>query len=90
MQCFCAYQEEQEIDTATAYSVIDSEAAGIPICQILDREAIFSDLLGRAVAWVIIGVNMVLKSFIIKGITWVGEDTNSEQLSSITNGVFAA
>jgi hypothetical protein len=31
-----------------------------------------------------------LKIIIIKGITWVGEDTNSEQLSSITNGVFIA
>ena len=33
---------------------------------------------------------MILKIVIIKSITWVGEDTNSEQLSSITNGVFAA
>jgi len=35
-------------------------------------------------------VNLILKTVIIKGITWVGEDTNSEQLSSITNGVFVA
>lgn len=38
----------------------------------------------------IIAINLILKSVIIKGITWVGEDTNSEQLSSITNGVFFA
>ena len=38
----------------------------------------------------IIAVNLVLKKLIIAGITWVGEDTNSQQLSSITNGVFVA
>lgn len=31
-----------------------------------------------------------MKTTIIKLITWVGEDTNSEQLGSITNGVFYA
>jgi hypothetical protein len=31
-----------------------------------------------------------LKELIIRMITWVGEDTHSERLSSITNGVFAA
>jgi len=39
---------------------------------------------------VIIGFNIILKNIIIAAIKWVGEDTNSEQLSSITNGVFVA
>jgi hypothetical protein len=47
-------------------------------------------MLGQSVSFIIIAVNLILKSVIIKGITWVGEDTNSEQLSSITNGVFIA
>jgi len=38
----------------------------------------------------IIAINLILKILIIKLITWVGEDTNSEQLASITNGVFVA
>lgn len=49
-----------------------------------------SKIFGQSVAFVIIAVNLILKTVIIKGITWVGEDTNSEQLSSITNGVFVA
>lgn len=32
----------------------------------------------------------MLKLIIIKLVEWVGEDTNSEQKSSITNGVFYA
>jgi hypothetical protein len=35
-------------------------------------------------------VNAILKLVIIKLIQWIGEDTVSEQLSSITNGVFYA
>jgi len=45
---------------------------------------------GTSVAFVIIAVNLILKTSIIKLITWVGEDTCSEQLASITNGVFIA
>jgi len=47
-------------------------------------------VIGQSIAFTIIAINLVLKIVIIKSITWVGEDTNSEQLSSITNGVFVA
>jgi len=49
-----------------------------------------SKILGQSVAFIIIAVNLILRNVIIKGITWVGQATNSEQLSSITNGVFVA
>ena len=47
-------------------------------------------ILGTSISFIIIGVNVILKTSIISLITWVGEDTVSEQLSSITNGVFYA
>ena len=47
-------------------------------------------VVGQSIAFAIIAINLVLKIVIIKSITWVGEDTNSEQLASITNGVFVA
>lgn len=46
--------------------------------------------MGGGVSGVIVVVNLILKMVTIKGIEWVGEDTNSEQLTSITNGVFIA
>jgi hypothetical protein len=49
-----------------------------------------SKVFGSSIAFVIVIINLILKAIIIASITWVGEDTNSEQLSSITNGVFAA
>jgi hypothetical protein len=42
------------------------------------------------VTGVIVIINLILKTVTIMGIEWVGEDTNSEQLTSITNGVFIA
>lgn len=53
-------------------------------------DVIKSKVLGQSVAFIIIAVNIVLKMATVKGITWVGEDTNSQQLGSITNGVFVA
>jgi len=38
----------------------------------------------------IIAINIVLKTVIIKLVIWIREDTNSSQLASITNGVFIA
>jgi len=60
------------------------------MCQALKSDKLSSLIYGQSIAFVIIAINQILKMVIIKGITWVGEDTNSEQLSSITNGVFMA
>lgn len=49
-----------------------------------------SKILGTSIGFIIIAVNIVLKTTIISLITWIGEDTVSEQLASITNGVFYA
>jgi len=60
------------------------------MCSIYASDKLRSLIFGQSIAFVIIAINIVLKIVIIKGITWVGQDTNSEQLSSITNGVFIA
>ena len=51
---------------------------------------IHGKIYGQAVAFVIIAVNLILKALIIALIQWVREDTLSQQLASITNGVFIA
>jgi hypothetical protein len=42
------------------------------------------------ITFTIIAFNLVLKMVIIKLVTWVGYDTNSESLTKITNWVFIA
>jgi hypothetical protein len=47
-------------------------------------------LIGYSISFLIIFINLILKKVIIGLITWVGEDTLSEQIASITGGVFYA
>lgn len=47
-------------------------------------------MLGYSVTVVILAMNYILKILTIKLIQWVKEDTQSVQLSSITNAVFYA
>ena len=46
--------------------------------------------MGQSIAFIIIAVNIILKAVIIQLCFWIGEDTESEQKSLITNGVFYA
>ena len=41
-----------------------------------------------AIQYMIVGINFVLRLFIIKLIMYLGKDTESEQTKLITNGVF--
>ena len=43
---------------------------------------------GNAVQYMIVGINYILRLFIIKLIIFIGKDTESEQTKLITNGVF--
>jgi len=45
---------------------------------------------GTAVTVIIIAINTILKEITIRLITWVKYDTHSQQLTSITNGIFIA
>ena len=67
-----------------------AEAKEVQMCQLYFSDKTMSKVLGTSIGFIIIGVNVVLKIAIIKLITWIGEDTVSEQLASITNGVFYA
>jgi hypothetical protein len=44
--------------------------------------------LSNSVSYMIVGINYVLRLFIIKLIIYIGKDTESEQTRLITNGVF--
>jgi len=89
MQCFCADEKAEGVLSDKNY-VFTGETDGVEMCKAYNDDKITSKVYGQCIAFIIIAINLVLKTVIIKGITWVGEDTNSEQLSSITNGVFIA
>jgi predicted membrane-bound dolichyl-phosphate-mannose-protein mannosyltransferase len=60
------------------------------VCKEYNSDKTKNVVIGVGIAVMIIVINTILKILTIGLITWVGEDTQSEKLSSITNGVFAA
>jgi len=60
------------------------------MCSFYFGDIIIAKLVGYSISFLIIIVNLILKNRIISMTTWVGEDTLSEQIASITNGVFYA
>ena len=46
--------------------------------------------MGLAIAIFIVIVNLILQILIIESVTWIGEDTQSQQLTTITTIVFIA
>jgi hypothetical protein len=45
-------------------------------------------IIGGVMSFFIVAINTVLRMILINLIKWIGEDTHSQQLKSITNGVF--
>jgi hypothetical protein len=60
------------------------------MCAYYNHETLIATISGSSVSFFIVALNLILKKIIIKLIHWVGEDTLSQQLSSIANYVFAA
>lgn len=91
MQCFCQNQKKAGEHRAQKYTgTVDGETQTLPICEDFFSDKFKGTIIGYAITGVIIAVNEVLRMAIIALITWVGEDTQSERLTSITNGIFFA
>jgi hypothetical protein len=46
-----------------------------PICKQYSKDILMSKVLGQSIAFIIIGVNVILKLVIINLVIWIGEDT---------------
>ena len=82
MQCFCGWEARKGVDVKKKYSFISQKLQNkddkpIDMCNKYSNDKLRSLALGQTVAFVIIAVNVILRIVIIKGVTWVGEDTHS-------------
>lgn len=82
-------KQEKKFDLKISVEGLKSNKQ-VPICKYYFADKKQSVMIGGGISVIIIVVNGILKTSIIMLIQWVGEDTYSEQLSSITNGVFYA
>jgi hypothetical protein len=66
----------------------NEKGKGIEICHEYIDDYLEAMLWSNAVKYLIIGINFVLRVFIIKICIFMGRPTESEQTELITNGVF--
>jgi hypothetical protein len=67
-----------------------NEAQTLPICAQYQSEKFAGLIFGSFMSFIIVAINSILRIIMITLIKWIGEDTHSSQLKSITNGVFVA
>jgi hypothetical protein len=93
LQCFCQQERVNKMPSSTNYKLLGMRGNVIydgPICQQYFSDILMSKVMGQSIAFIIIAVNIILKIVIIQLVIWIGEDTTSQQKSSITNKVFLA
>lgn len=86
-KCFCDYEAKQGISSRKIYSVNGVEH---PICKQYFDDMDWSFIMQNSISFVTISVNFILKEIIIRLTKWVGYETYSKELTSITKGIFLA
>ncbi|CDW71360.1 UNKNOWN [Stylonychia lemnae] len=97
VKCFCEFQQKND-KFFTKYSLVDgvrledetNSQVQKPICYTYMQDKLLSYILGGIMSLAIVVINFVLRIVLINLIKWIGEDTYSQQLKSITNGIFIA
>jgi len=84
LQCYCGELKTAGVDVAT----VKLPGSDDLVCKQFNNDMWYSFVLSTMVQYMIIAINYVLRVFIIKLITYIGMDTESEQTRLICNGVF--
>jgi hypothetical protein len=82
LPCFCKDQFKTYPITASDYNDFKG------FCDNYNSAALFGKVLSLGVSIAIVVINIILRLVLISLIKWIGEDTHSQQLKSITNGIF--
>jgi len=93
LQCYCNTDANfgANVSKKDVFSAkINGKEIKVDVCTKFTDMLLYGKVFGQLIAFVIIGVNVILKTVIIKLITWISVDTESEQLTAISTGVFIA
>ena len=67
-----------------------TEKTSKSICYNYMTDNLRAKVLGGVMSFSIVAINTILRLIMITLIKWISEDTHSQQLKTITNGVFVA
>jgi hypothetical protein len=87
LKCFCDYEKKEGVKSDYVYSKDGEE---ISICDQYSKDSFQAFVMQNSISFLTIGANIVLKEVIIMLTQWVGYETFSTELTSITRGVFLA
>ena len=92
LKCFCddkqkdpSFSKSDEFEGRRSFN---GEVDSYPICETYISDTFKGRVLGMAMSVIVVATNFILRMIMITLIKWIGEDTYSQQLKSITNGVF--
>jgi len=92
LKCFCDEKQKDPSFSKTEEFEGRRTAGGeldeYPICETYISDTFKGRVLGMAMSVIIVATNFILRMIMISLIKWIGEDTYSQQLKSITNGIF--
>jgi hypothetical protein len=83
MQCYCRTVKDNE-------GLKDLTGDPLKMCSYYFSDVNVSKAMGICIAIFIVVINLILQIIIILLVDWIGEDTHSQQLETITSGVFIA
>lgn len=90
LACFCNNELSKGVSKSMKYSSPFDSKKSYRICSGYHTQNSVALIFGYAMSFVVVIINMIIRMIMISLIKWVGQDTYSAQLKSITNGVFAA
>ena len=94
LKCYCDLRKKEEKSNFPSSTLVNGtriltgQYESAPICQNYVNEMSTSKIISTLMSVFIVVINTVLRMILISLIKWIGEDTHSQQLKSITNGVF--
>lgn len=95
LKCYCDLTRKSD-KSFGASTLVEGERVGSEekikqaICYNYITDTFRAKVLGGIMSFSIVVINTILRLVMITLIKWIGEDTHSQQLKSITNGVFIA
>lgn len=90
MQCFCN-QEKKLKHKKTEYYELKKEGKvefREQICLQYQNDKLLSKILALSVTVIVVAVNVILKKIVVALVSWIGEDTVSQQKASVVKGAF--
>lgn len=82
MQCFCVMEKKLKHKKAEVYELKNDDGkvvAAEPICLKYRNDQFYSKMLGLSITVIIIVINTILKKCVVALVSWIGEDTISQQ-----------